>query len=302
MNNRPRLHFTSSPFARKDGDKLFEECMKVAAAHDFEFGIQLHNSASEKEIAICAGFGVPLSAHAPLLAEFNINLGKSDISVEMAELAHTAALMRRYGITEAVFHGFRMCDLPTPAFNRNKPYELAMSVGFRPDLAARPDSKLNRNFIGEPEFIERTEILKNNLTLLRQNYPDLTFCIENDFPSHGSANLLASGAIQLQHPLCLDAGHLWITCYLLGNDFLQETAAFANSGRLKMVHLHASPFTNATPFENWRDGHLPLQTDNAMNLPDFVRICRDAGVELFVLEIPSGTADDIHDFAVMWEN
>lgn len=302
MSDKLRLHLSSAPFGGINGKMAFEECAAAAEHYGFEFGIQLHNTASKTEIERCAELGAPLSAHAPLLTEYNINLAKSDITVELRELKKTVSLMHRYNIIDAVFHGFRMSDLPTPTFNRERSFHQAMMVGFRPELAVRPGSTLNRDFTGDAEFTERLNILRRNLKSLRSGYPELNLCIENDFPSYGAGNMLAKNSMELEHPTCLDSSHLWITCYLFNRDFHEETAAYAASGLLKMVHLHASPFTKETPFEEWNDGHLPLRTANQMDLPRFVRNCRDTGVRLFVLEIPTGSVKDIHDFAKMWES
>lgn len=301
MSDKLRLHLSFAPFGGVNRKAVFDECVVAAEHYGFEFGIQLHNSASKIEIERCVELGAPLSAHAPLLTAYSLNLAQSETALESRELGRTASLMRRYNITDAVFHGFRMSDIPTPAFNREKSFTEAMMVGFRPELAARPGSTLNRDFTGEIEFAERFGILHKNLSLMRTNYPDLNFCIENDFPSYGMGNMLSENVVSLEHPICLDTGHLWITSYLFNRDFHNETAIYAASGLVKMVHLHASPFTMETPFEQWADGHLPLRTPNQMDLPRFVRSCRDADVRLFVLEIPSGSVEDIHEFAKMWE-
>ncbi len=301
MNNKLMLHFCSNPFTEENGVELCRQCVEASDSYGFELGIQLHNSAPANEIGRCASYGVPLSAHLPLLARYNINLAAEDESIAMEELARSVEIMRRHGMTYGVFHGFRMTDLATPAFNRELSYVKAMSVGFRPELADEPESTKNGDFTNLPEFFTRRERVKERLAALRKNYPELTICIENDFPSFGSANMLSRDALYLEHPLCLDTGHLWASCFYLGRDFHAETEMFLASGRVKMVHLHASIYNQATPRRNFDDGHQPLRTPNGMDLPRFVRNCRKAGVPLIVLEIPRGSVDDIHEFAQMWE-
>jgi hypothetical protein len=59
-----------------------------------------------------------------------------------------------------------------------------------------------------------------------------------------------------------------------------------------MVHLHASAYTSATPKAEWSDGHMPLNTENGMDLPRFIRLCDKYGVSAFILEINGvGRAD-----------
>ncbi len=301
MSKKLQLQLTSNPFTAEHGAGLCEECRRVCEFYGFEFGIQLHNSAPEDEIERCASYRVPLSAHLPLQAEYNINLAAARDGEAQSELAASAALMREYGITHGVFHGFRMIDEPTPAFNRTLSYTDAMSGGFRADLSYDGESRFNCDFTDRPEFLERRGLVRERLERMREDYPDLTICIENDFPTYGSANMFARDMIALKHPICLDTSHLWASCYLLGRDFHAETEKIVNSGMVKMVHLHASKYTDEVPKLQWGDGHLPLRTPNRMDLPKLVKLFRKVDLRLIVLEIPGGSVDDIHDFASMWE-
>lgn len=302
MKNKLMLHFCSNPFTEEKGTEFCRQCVEACDSYGFEFGIQLHNSAPADEIERCVSYGVKLSAHLPLLARHNINLAAADESIAMEELARSVEIMRRHDMAYGVFHGFRMTDIPTLAFNRELSYVKAMSAGFRPELADEPDSTKNRDFTDLEEFFVRRQLVKERLEWLRANYPDLTLCIENDFPSFGSANMVSRDAVFLEHPLCLDTGHLWASCFYFGRDFYIEVESFLASGRVEMVHLHASVYNNETPRRNFDDGHQSLRTPNDLDLPRFVRKCRNAGVPLVVLEIPRGSVNDIHDFAQMWDS
>ncbi len=302
-NDQILLDITSSAFIGDKGYNNLLECRKACEQHGFTFGIQLHNSSPEEEIKQIVNFGVPMSAHAPLLSEYAMNLAAKDAELSMIELRRNAEIMRRHKMTRAVFHGFMMTDLPIPAFGRGRSYDECLGMIFRPEMSIDGKSRICGNFLDTEEYAMRRTRVKQRLEFIRQEFPDLLFCIENDFPAYGSANLFAGdSAASFKHPACLDACHLWAAAFVYDRDFHHEAQEFLNECEVQMVHLHASPFTRNTVKTEWGDGHQPLSIPNLMDLPRFVRNCRDAGVKHFVLEIIKATPDDIHAFAEMWNS
>ncbi|MFA6568316.1 MAG: hypothetical protein WCS96_08910 [Victivallales bacterium] len=302
-NDQILLDVTSSAFIGDTGYGNLLECRKACKEHGFTFGIQLHNSATSEEIERIVGFGVPMSAHAPLLSEYAVNLAAEDAGLSLIELRRNAEIMRRHKMTRAVFHGFMMTDLPVPAFGRGRSYDECLGLIFRPEMSIDGKSRICGDFLDTEEYAIRRERVKQRLELVRHEFPDLLFCIENDFPAYGSANLFAGdSAASFGHPACLDACHLWTAAFIYDRDFHHEALEFLNRCDVQMVHLHASPFTPGTPKTEWGDGHQPLSIPNLQDLPRFVRNCRDAGARHFVLEIIKATPDDIHAFAGMWDS
>jgi hypothetical protein len=297
------LDVTSSAFIGDAGYRNLLECRKACEQHGLTFGVQLHNTATREEIERIAGFGVPMSAHAPLFSEYGINLAAKDAGLSMTELRRNAEIMRRYKMTRAVFHGFVMTDLPVPAFGRGRSYDASMSQIFRPEMSIDGVSRICGDFLNTEEYAMRRDYVKKRLEIVREEFPDLLFCIENDFPAYGSANLFAGdSAASFGHPICLDSCHLWTAAFVYDRDFHQEVSEFLSKCEVAMVHLHASLFTSDTVKTEWGDGHLPLSTPNLLDLPRFVRNCRDAVVKHFVLEIIQATPEDIHEFAAMWNS
>ena len=193
--------------------------------------------------------------------------------------------------------------LPVPSFGRGRSYDESMSRIFRPEMSIDGKSRICGDFLNTEEYALRREWVKQRLEFIRHEFPDLLFCIENDFPAYGSANLFAGdSAASFGHPICLDTCHLWAAAFIYDRDFHHEALEFLNKCDVQMVHLHASPFTPDTVKTEWGDGHLPLSIPNIMDLPRFVRNCRRAGVKHFVLEIIKATPDDIHAFAGMWNS
>ena len=97
------------------------------------------------------------------------------------------------------------------------------------------------------------------------------------------------------HPLCLDTGHLWVSARLFGMNFFAAASEIIASGNVKMVHFHASKYDDSYPDREWRDGHLPLSTPNAvgMRLPEIAAAAAAKGVNHFVLEVTRGNEEDV---------
>lgn len=294
------LDFTSSPFKKADGMANLAECRKVTEEYGFDFGVQLHNTAGADEIKALNAEGVKLSAHAPLIADYAINLAAKSFDLAKQLIEYNCKMFRELGISQTVFHGFGMADEPIPMFGGGRSYDECMHEIFRPELSINGKSRICSDFTNSPEFKERQLRVKERLKYIRETYPDILWCIENDFPAYGSANIFSENSIFLENPICLDSSHLWTTAFVFDRDFHEETMIFLDSGQVKMAHIHASIYTDKIPKEDWSDGHLPLNTPNEMELPRFIRACREANVKHYVLEIPSGNCDDIHAFAKMW--
>ncbi|MDD5727977.1 MAG: hypothetical protein PHV59_05365 [Victivallales bacterium] len=298
--DRTVLEFTSSPFKKPGGEENLAACREAAESYGFEFGVQLHNTAYTAEIDKLGASGIRLSAHAPLDSEYAINLGAETFTSAWEIIEKNYRRFRKLGIRETVFHGFTMTDKPVPMFGQGVSYDECMQNIFREDLSLDGYSRMCCDFTETVEFKLRQLLVRERLAYVRQQFPDILWCVENDFPAYGSANMLADGMVFLDSPACLDCAHLWTSAFLFGRDFHAETRKILDSGLVKMVHVHASKYTAATPKAEWSDGHLPLNTPNAMELPRFVQACRAAGVRHYVLEIPGGDSDDVHAFARMW--
>lgn len=299
-----KVDLTSAMF--RVGQQLAEERIavmrKLALQLDVELGMQLHNSLSEEEEAWAQTLNLPLSFHAPVGNEWQINLAAEEDTIAMASLVENVEKMRKYNAKLAVFHGFVMTDKPIPAFGRGRDYIACMNDLFRPELSVDGKLMFCNDFTHLKEFQVRRERVRERLRKIAVAYPDLTFCVENDFPAYGSGNLTADTMAYLEHPLCLDVGHLWAACRVLGLDFQREISAILSTGQVKIVHFHASPYTFDQPLEVWFDGHQKLSIPNQMNLPDVIRSCRKANVNYFVFEINSAEADDLELLRHWWDD
>ncbi|MCP3967295.1 MAG: hypothetical protein GY750_08850 [Lentisphaerae bacterium] len=301
-NSNVRLEMTSTAFKGPGGEHKYQDCRDVCSQLGFDFGVQLHNSICRDQIEWLASAGVSLSAHAPLLSKHGINLAAESFDLSHKIIQENVALFLELGVTKAVFHGFNMTDIPVPAYGHGRSYNECMSEIFRPELSINGKSRMCNDFTSTPEYRTRLHRVKEHLLTIRGEFPQIVWCIENDFPAFGSANLFSENSAFLKSPICLDSSHLWTTCHLFDRDFHDETEKFLSDCQVEMIHLHASKYTAEVPKADWDDGHLPLRTPNEMDLPRFVRSCRDAGINYFVLEVSKGTYEDIHAFAEMWNS
>ena len=295
-----RVEMTSTAFLKEDWKEKLFSCREYCEEIGWDFGVQLHNTAPAEQIESLAAQGVPLSAHAPLNQNRNWNLAAENVAATEKAMEENIRFMESMGIFSSVFHGAVMCDVSPEAFGHGKGYYDCMKEVYRPELAFKEGSYFNRDFTGEKEFSFRYEILRKNLVSVRERYPDFLLCLENDFPACGSMNMFPSDMVRLDHPICLDMGHLWISTHLADRDFHEEIRLAMNSGLVKMCHFHASVWDDSVPKEKWSDGHMPLTVRNpAENLAYAARIMYEGGLRYFVLEVTHGSANDIrilHDY------
>lgn len=297
-----KIHFTSTAFHGDDWREKLQRCRNCAESFGWEFGVQLHNTAPARIIELLAHEGVPLSVHGPLNQDRFWNLSRKEIGDTLAAMDRNFADFEKLGIREAVFHAALMSDVAPEAFGHGKSFNQCMEPIYRPELARYPGKNYNRDFTDEPEFAARYDLLRENMALVRRRYPGFLICLENDYPAYGGINMFFGDMIRLDTPLCLDTGHLWITAHQAGHDFQQEVKTGADSGLLRMCHLHSSSYTSAIPADQWSDGHKRLTLVNPeMDLPRAFRTLVHSGLDFFVLEIADA---DVEELQIMkqWMN
>ena len=294
--NDLRLELTSTAFRDPERrERILRNSVELCAERGVTFGVQLHNTCTFDEIKFFTANGVPLSAHAPVEQPYNWNFAAADMTPIWKAVDENIAYLRGLGVSRMVFHGFFMTDVPVPAFGHGKSFWECMKTVLRPELMRWEDVMLNGDFTALPEYLERRDRVKANLAVLRERYPELTICVENDFPAVGEGDMLPRDLVYYGHPLCLDTGHLWITARLFKMDFVAAANEMITSGNLEMMHLHASKYDDSYPDRQWSDGHLTLALPNAenMRLREIVRNAVDRGLRHIVLEVSGGTEEDV---------
>lgn len=293
-----RVEYTSNAFHHSDFDLLVSEANAFCEEVGWEFGIQIHNTGSITEIERFKACGLPISFHAPIASSHYLNLAASNIDNPLKSLEVTVGLMRKYGVKLAVFHGFLMTDNDIPAFTRYEKtgagYNETVGKAYRAELS-RDGTDICGDFLNTAEYQERLARVANNIRRIKEMYPDLVICIENDFPKFSSGLLLAEAMEQIPGPLCLDTSHLWAACCLFKHNFLTEVERIVKTGRVKCVHLHASELEPDAAIRDYKDGHQPLSTKTPfeLNLKEATKIMLAGNIEHFVLEIPAASRMDL---------
>lgn len=294
-----KIHFSSSAFRGEDNiAEKWKRCQEKVHSYGWEGGIQLHNTESREVIDQLAALEVPMSVHGPFLQDRNWNLSRRDAASSLARIDENVRLYRSMGIRECVFHAGIMSDCCPEAFGHGKSFAECMREAYREELSLSPERGLNRDFTKMEEFALRQTYLKKHLALLRERYEDMLFCVENDFPAFGCINMYFTELVKLEHPVCLDTGHLWISCRLGDRDFKEEVRIAAQSGLVKMCHFHESVWKRSVPREQWSDGHQPLSCRNEeLDLKWVLQTLVAGGVDLFVLEFPWADPADVEIFS-----
>jgi len=300
MNENVRIELSSCALGGADAFEKVSAAKRSAERYGFTLGVQIHNTAEKSLLDNISRFGVPLSFHAPVLADFAANFAAKDPALAFEILDQAAVLMRTYGVGKAVFHGFFMTDNPIPAFGRGRTYEECARAVWRPDLVY-PNSSVCRDFSGSDEFKERAERLKKNLQVLKNRYDDVEFMIENDCPLYVSGMMFPETFIGLDFPVCLDTGHLWASSFVFGQDFYESLETIAGTSLVKMSHLHTSPFNATVPKEKWSDGHMNFSAPTMMNMRRIIKVLKQNNVKHFIFEFNDFSTKDIDIFAEMWE-
>ena len=287
-----RIQYTSSALTGDDYRDKIDAAQAFCARHGIAFGVQVHNVAPLPLIESLHATGVALSYHGPNCSEYFVNLANRDFGYAQESITRTAEIIARFGGDSVVFHGFLMTDYPVLAFNTERSYTECMRPAFREELI-RPGTNLCADFLATDEYLQRQQLVKERLAQIAKDFPDITWCIENDYPAYGAGLFLAEQVVGLDAPLCLDVSHLWIACLLFEKDFFEQAEMIARTGRVKCVHLHSNPIQPGAPISDYRDGHLSLNHLNAIDLPRLTRILQGHGIDYWVIETSHADLADL---------
>lgn len=283
---------------------IFEKvkrCKDFVESHDFEFGIQLHNSVTEDLYNKIKGLDVTYSIHAPVFSDYFINLANNDFNTVLTEFHNTAHVMQSIQSNIALFHGFFMTQKPIkndPA-NYGKVLRDAIDKKYR----LRDTRVMDPKFLKTEEFQIYQNTVKTHMKRLREIYPSYTLCMENDFPGIGNGNQTPEHLIYLDCPIWLDTGHLWTSAIVNKFDFYTGLDTVCRKCQVVGVHIN----TNQTPF-TWDlkypngDTHSHFSRDYDMDMDKTIGILKKNHITHFTLEIVDGDLEDINFFIQIYDS
>ena len=137
--------------------------------------------------------------------------------------------------------------------------------------------------------------------MLDNNYPEFTFCIENDYPCYSFGSLLGDYVSQFDHSICLDTGHLFASCVLFKLDFLEQARKILETKNVKCVHFHQSVLKKDSHPYKIHDGHQNLYIKSELPLKELLKIMFENNVDDFIFEVDNGNLKDFETF-INWKN
>jgi sugar phosphate isomerase/epimerase len=288
------LEYTSLALRSADNTKIIQDSKTLCATLGHVFGIQAHHTISEFELQKLGADNLLTSLHGPLCGKSMLNLA-TDVTPAFSEWRKTAAYAEKYKVKRVVSHVFYMTDKSVPREIIQRPNR-RLAERFFPEKYLIKGSVISSDYVGLEEHRRRLQIVRQNIDRIRKLSPEIELIIENDFPSMGAGMLLAEHLLNVEAPICLDIGHLWVAAHVLERNFIEELDRILGSGNVVMVHLHVNPYPPNTAKTRWKDGHKPLRTSSWMDMPKIIKKIANCRVDHVTFEIYNVTTEDIELF------
>lgn len=293
-----RIDISSSSILGEKGEENFYACRDACRKYGFEFGVQLHNTSDDNIINFVRQSGEKFTVHAPVRGDYSLNLSTSqNLPIIFKAFEDNYNFLKELKVDLTVFHGFAMTDILIGSMKSQADYAKNLSLLKRDDLKNGENSIINNDFTKLPEYFERLDFLRENLKSVRKNFPDVVFSIENDLPVYGYGAMKLSDMVQLEHPICIDVGHLWVSSLAIDFDYYRELEIGLAECDVRMIHFHNSVMTRQTPKTALTDGHLGISAKNEIDLERSFNLMRKYGIDYLVLEITKCCPDDIKKIA-----
>lgn len=192
--------------------------------------------------------GRVLSLHACVPEEaFFPNFGSYDPDVlasSRAAVERTAETAVRHGADIIVLHPGYLTDFMVSSRYEERS-KLMNGSEFEPFIGRKKGSIARNDLIGMSEYHDRFTHMADEIGelqfVLKRRY-GVRIAVENLNPRAGYLNMSPDelGMLPSNVSLCLDVGHLWVSHFVFGFDFLAAISTFASDGRLVTMHLHSN--------------------------------------------------------------
>jgi sugar phosphate isomerase/epimerase len=232
--------------------------------------------------------GKVLSVHAccPLTPYFP-NLASADPAVvaqSLADLRSTLDTALRFGARIVVLHAGYATDSAMPSDTPAR-LELLSRAEFLADVAFLDGAICGADYNRKPEYLEYASRTKERLIELAGECSGrgLRLAAENLNPRVGYLFHAPEEMVELSrlHPnlgICLDVGHLYVSSFAYGFDFLEGVRTIVADGRVLTCHLHG----NSSAPGRFRDDHHGIDR-HGFPMKEVLEILADSGANL-VLE------------------
>lgn len=251
----------------------------------FELSYQMNAEFLAQAAALIRGRVVSAHACCPS-TEFFPNLASADPEVvarSMSDMEATLETALEFGAEIVVLHAGYVTDLAMPSS-----YEARKTILSRPefikDIRHAEGAICGPEYRLSPGYIPYAERAKERLVALARRYArdGVRLAVENLNPRvgylfHSPEEMLELAALDKDLWLCLDVGHLYITSFAFGFDYLEGLKAIVGSGKVASCHLH----TNSSGPGRYRDDHFSLE-QKYFPLKEVLGIAAASGANLIV--------------------
>jgi sugar phosphate isomerase/epimerase len=231
--------------------------------------------------------GRVVSAHACCPStEFFPNLASADPSVvaqSLTDMETTLETALGFGAGIVVLHAGYVTDLAMPSsYAARKP--ILSRPEFLNDVRHADGAICGPEYRASPGYIPYAERAKERLVALARRYAraGVRLAVENLNPRvgylfHSPEEMLELAALDPDLWLCLDVGHLYITSFAFGFDYLEGLKTIIGSGKVASCHLHA----NSSEPGRYRDDHSSLK-EQGFPLEEVLKIVAASRANLIV--------------------
>lgn len=231
--------------------------------------------------------GRVLSAHACCPStEFFPNLASANPSVvaqSLADMETTLETALEYEAKIVVLHAGYATDLAMPSSFAARKAILALPE-FVKDIRHADGAICGPEYCQSPGYRPYAERAKEWLAALARRYAraGVRLAVENLNPRvgylfHSPEEMLELAALDSDLWLCLDVGHLYITSFAFGFDYLEGLKTIVGSGKVASCHLHA----NSSAPGRYKDDHFSMER-RGFPLEEVLGVVASSGANLIV--------------------
>jgi len=229
----------------------------------FELSYQMSAEFLTQAAPLIRGKVVSVHACCPS-TEFFPNLASADPGVAAQSLADMEATLEtalEFGAKIVVLHAGYVTDLAMPSAYAARKLILARPE-FLKDIRHVDGAICGPEYRLSPGYISYAERAKERLVALARRYAraGVRLAVENLNPRvgylfHSPEEMLELATLDPDLWLCLDVGHLYITSFAFGFNYLDGLKRILGSGKVASCHLHA----NSSAPGRYRDDHFSLK-------------------------------------------
>lgn len=243
--------------------------------------------------------GRVISVHACCPAtEYFPNFGSTDPRVIRTSFEDMEATLRtalRFGASVVVLHAGYVTDLAMPAqYARRK--AILDQEEFRSDIRHPEGAICGPEYPFQPHYRQHADTARHHLVTLARRFAEagVALAVENLNPRVGYLFQTPEEMAELARldpalHLCLDAGHLYISAYVYGFDYLEGIRTIAATGKVLTTHLHS----NRSASGRFQDDHANFY-DNTFPDKEIIDILSACGAALVLETLEDPVGNTLH--------